>query len=216
MALNFAIDVLIGVNLQHTDRTWFKQQLMQTLQGLYTMYLPCPGTTYSKAQAAKANVIAALVKELESKVEQTIQADPVAGVAASNASVLKRLDGAAKSRLLQSRQQYQLNPVVISGVMDQLKQMDSTAPASDADSRPDVDIPAGAAGSVGVSLADAQVEFLRAQRRLTLENAAGRVMGLFAAAVDTTRMLIFSTLALLDQVPDVVDQLRREQQQVRD
>ena len=214
MALNFAMDVLIGVDLKHTDRSWFKQQILMTLEGLYTLYLPFPGTTYSKAQAAKANVIAALVKELEDQVQQTLQADPAAGDAAGNASVFRRLDGAAKCRLLQRDQGYQLDKAVISSVMDRLKQLDSSTATSNTDSAPAAELEAADAGSGGITLADAQFEFLRAQRRLTLESAAGRILGLFAAAVDTTRLLIFTALAFLAQLPEEVDKLIEEQQQV--
>eukprot|EP00878_Enallax_costatus_P016074 GHUV01016855.1.p1 GENE.GHUV01016855.1~~GHUV01016855.1.p1 ORF type:complete len:495 (+),score=182.08 GHUV01016855.1:750-2234(+) len=214
MALSFAMDVLIGVELTHTDRSWFKQQILLTLEGLYTLYLPFPGTTYSKAQVAKANVIAALVKELEEQVQQTLQADPAAGEAAANASVFRHLDGAAKCRLLLSQQEYQLDSDVVSSVMERLKQLESSAPASNTDLAPAAELEAAIGSSGGITLADAQFEFLRAQRRLTLESAAGRILGLFAAAVDTSRLLIFTALAFLAQLPEEVDKLREEQQQV--
>lgn len=68
--------------------------------------------------------------------------------------------------------------------------------------------------NAGVSMADAQIEFLRAQRRLTLESAAGRILSMFIGAVDTTRLLIFTTMAMLAQLPEEVQKLRDEQQQV--
>jgi hypothetical protein len=65
MALEFAIEVLVGVPLVHTDRAWFKARVLEYLAGLYALPLALPGTTFSKAQAAKHALLAALSQELQ-------------------------------------------------------------------------------------------------------------------------------------------------------
>jgi len=59
-----------------------------------------------------------------------------------------------------------------------------------------------------------QLDVLRAQRCLSTPTAAMRIMGTFIGAVDTTRYMIFTVLALLCELPGQVDKLRAEQQQV--
>eukprot|EP00882_Tetradesmus_deserticola_P022395 GHRQ01024297.1.p2 GENE.GHRQ01024297.1~~GHRQ01024297.1.p2 ORF type:complete len:268 (+),score=91.10 GHRQ01024297.1:61-804(+) len=63
-------------------------------------------------------------------------------------------------------------------------------------------------------MAEAQLEVLRAQQRLSVENAAMRLLGTLIGAVDTTRYMIFAVLAILGQLPQEVDVLRQEQQEV--
>jgi hypothetical protein len=65
MALEFAIEVLVGVPLAHTDRAWFKARVLEYLAGLYALPLALPGTTFSKALAAKHALLAALSQELQ-------------------------------------------------------------------------------------------------------------------------------------------------------
>lgn len=194
MALDFAMDVLVGINLKHTNRPWLKQQLSRYFKGLYTLYLPFPGTTYSRAQAAKAQIVAALMKELQDPVQEITQAEPEASAAADTVTMLRRVDAAGKCALMQTRQEFQMDPARLSSSMNRLKDKDSSS---------------------GVSLADAQFEYLRSQQRLTLESAADLILQMFLAAVDTTRPLIFNTLAMLAQLPEEVYKLREEQQQVR-
>lgn len=207
MALDFAMDVLVGVNLKHTNRPWLKKQLLQMFKGLYTLYLPFPGTNYSKAQAAKYEVTAALMKELRDQVQEISQADPEARSAADTTKVLRGVDAAGKQALLQTKPEFQIDPARFSNSMDRLRQKERNDGSSGATG-------AEARCSSGVSLADAQIEFLRAQGRLTLEAAADRVVQMFLAAVDTTRLIMFVTLAMLAQLPDEVEKLREEQQEV--
>lgn len=83
MALEFAIEVLVGVPLACTDRAWFKARVLEYLAGLYALPLPLPGTTFSKARAAKRALLAALSKELQVRQATYV----LAGRSASERSV---------------------------------------------------------------------------------------------------------------------------------
>ena len=87
-----------------------------------------------------------------------------------------------------------------------------------------VNAPAGAAASgadagvaprLAASMAEANLEVLKAQGRLDAREAAERIIGLFLAAVDTTRYFLYVTMIILSELPEEVEKLKEEQQEVR-
>lgn len=217
MALEFAIEVLVGVPLQHTDRAWFKARMLQYFKGLYALPLPLPGTTFTQARAAKAQLLAALMRELESHVSGVLQQDPTAGESLPAAAQLERLDGAGKHALVHSDAALQLDQQHLAASMARLKQREAAAAKGTGGSAATAADGSGTGdgySSASLNMADAQLEVLRAQRRVDAKSAAMRVLGSLIGAVDTTRYQIFSMMAILGQLPDQLDTLRKEQEQV--
>lgn len=190
------MDVLVGVKFQLTDREWFKAQLLQYLAGLYCLPIPFPGTTFNKAQLAKRNLEAALAKELEAQVTAMQQKHPSASELADTSHALRHLDGAQKVARLTTDPLFHLDQSIVIESLSRLKFAESSS------------MP------IGASLADTQLEVLQVQRRLTLQNVADRMLGLFIAATDTTRFTIFTIMAILDKFPEEVEKLRQEQHEV--
>ena len=79
---------------------------------------------------------------------------------------------------------------------------------------------AGGSGGSGraelaASMSEVNFEVMKAQGRLDATAAAERIIGLFLAAVDTTRYFLFITMVILSELPEEMEKLREEQQEVR-
>ena len=48
LALDFALEVLVGVQLKYTDKEWFRQQLMTWIAGLYVAPMDLPFSKFRK------------------------------------------------------------------------------------------------------------------------------------------------------------------------
>eukprot|EP00775_Hariotina_reticulata_P008535 gene8535-8717_t len=206
LALDFAIEVLVGLPLRFTDRQWLKQQLLTYFAGLYVLPWPIPGSTFKRACTAKAAIIEALSKELQDHVSLLLHQEPSAGEAVQAVMALGRLDGAAKANVLESCALFQLEPAALASSLQRLKLQDGVQQLTSASQT--------AAAETAPSMVDVQLEVLRAQKGVSTPAAAMRVLGSFIGAVDTTRYMIFSVLAILCQLDNEVEKLHAEQQKV--
>jgi hypothetical protein len=48
LALDFALEVLVGLQLKHTDKDWFREQLMVWVAGLYVAPLDLPFSKFRR------------------------------------------------------------------------------------------------------------------------------------------------------------------------
>ncbi|KXZ56842.1 hypothetical protein GPECTOR_1g76 [Gonium pectorale] len=66
LGLDLSVDVVMGVELSpRVDRAWFKKQVETWLDGMFGLPLRFPGSTLSRAVAAKEALLAALMSEEE-------------------------------------------------------------------------------------------------------------------------------------------------------
>jgi hypothetical protein len=56
LALEFAIEVLVGLPLRFTDRQWLKQQLLTYFAGLYVLPWPIPGKQQVISNCSKSRL----------------------------------------------------------------------------------------------------------------------------------------------------------------
>lgn len=154
-------------------------------------------------------------------------ADALVGPAAK---MLRSGDGASKHELLHSDTAFQVDQAAAATCVARLKEREAAAAAASIGTggkgtsgaapvqltahAAALGAPAAASSVAPPNMAEAQLEVLRAQQRLSVENAAMRLLGTLIGAVDTTRYMIFAVLAILGQLPDQVEALRQEQQQV--
>jgi hypothetical protein len=143
--------------------------------------------------------------------------------------MLRTGDGVSKHQLLHSDTAFQVDQTAAAACVVRLKERETAAAtAGPKNSKGSIDgaqvqlnahaaAPLGGLAAAAVAppnMAEAQLEVLRAQQRLSVENAAMRLLGTLIGALDTTRYMIFEVLAILGQLPEQVEALRQEQQQV--
>jgi hypothetical protein len=151
----------------------------------------------------------ALSKELQDHVSLLLHQEPSAGEAVQAVMALARLDGAQKANVLEANAAFHLQPAALANSLQRLKLQDGTLQLS-----PGSGAAAAAAAHTAPSMADVQLEVLRAQQCVSTPTAAMRVLGSFIGAVDTTRYMIFSVLAILCQLEEEIQKLQVEQQKV--
>jgi hypothetical protein len=174
-------------------------------------------------------VPAAAQASVTSMLQHEPGADALVGPAAK---MLRAGDGTSKHQLLHTDAAFRVDPTAAATCVARLKEREAAAAAattthgigssnasagSQAQAAAHASAPLGMTAAGGVAppnMAEAQLEVLRAQQRLSVENAAMRLLGTLIGAVDTTRYIIFSVLAILGQLPQQVEELRQEQQRV--
>jgi hypothetical protein len=162
-------------------------------------------------------------------LQQEPGADALVGPAAR---MLRAGDGTSKHQLLHTDAVFGVDQPAAAACLARLKEREAAAAAAAAVGNGSSKAGAGAQVQVGArtsaplgvtaavggvappNMAEAQLEVLCAQHRLSVENAAMRLLGTLIGAVDTTRYMIFSVLAILGQLPQQLVELRQEQQQV--
>jgi hypothetical protein len=180
--------------------------------------------TYCCPSAASLMFVQASVTTM---LQQEPGADALVGPAAK---MLRAGNGTSKHQLLHNDAVFGVDQTAAATCVARLKEREAAAAAaigndsSKAGAGAQVQVAARASAPLGVTAAgggvapphmgEAQLEVLRAQHRLSVDNAAMRLLGTLIGAVDTTRYMIFSVLAILGQLPQQVVELRQEQQQV--
>jgi hypothetical protein len=145
---------------------------------------------------------------VQESVSTMLQEEPdAAALVGATARMLRAADGTSKHALLHSDTAFQIDPAAAASCVARLKEREaaaSTAVAAANSTAAHASAPLGApAASACIAppnMAEAQLEVLRSQQRLSVENAAMRLLGTLIGAVDTTRYMIFAVLAILGQL----------------
>jgi hypothetical protein len=177
--------------------------------------------------------LAVFIMFMQASVTGMLQQEPGADALVGPAArMLRAGDGTSKHQLLHTDAVFGVDQTAAAACVARLKEREAAAAAAAAVGNGSSKAGAGAQVQVGArtsaplgvtaaaggvappNMAEAQLEVLRAQHRLSVENAAMRLLGTLIGAVDTTRYMIFSVLAILGQLPQQLVELRQEQQQV--
>ncbi|KAG2446197.1 hypothetical protein HXX76_000790 [Chlamydomonas incerta] len=199
LGLDLSIDVVAGVDLPPAvDRGQFKQQVETWLDGLFGLPIALPGSKLAKALVAKEALLATLMPAMRDVHGQFSQQWAQVGG-----------DMAAMSELLIKQLERQAAGGGGGG---------GGAGASKANGG------SGAGGDGGAAAAQEQPSLLRLPQAVMLgffglkatglRESAIAVLQAVAAAADTTRVTLFSVLALVAMSPRVQEEAFAEQQRV--
>ncbi|PNW77221.1 hypothetical protein CHLRE_10g427350v5 [Chlamydomonas reinhardtii] len=198
MGVDLAVDVILDIKLlDGTDRAWVKSQVEDYLDGLYGLPLNLPGSTLSKALAARARLVEVFLRQPD--------------VAAMQAQFVQEWEAIGKSP-----QAY------AAAVLDQHTSTgDKPAgvaaeeePSGKAAGAPTPAAPGSRPAVLPPSIMTAQLMGRAMLKPSELADGAMSLLHMLVASADTTRFALFNTWTLLAMSPRVQDKLYEEQKKV--
>lgn len=186
MGVDLAVDVITGLHIRQSDPAWLKERLGTFMQGLYGIPLALPGTDLSKALKAKAELLKALVPEVEAGYRQAVA----------------KLGSATSPKEVLAAFQEPPQPAGDGGAGKDQQQQQGGAAAP------------GEAGRARVSIPEAQLSGFWMLGKRGVEDAALGVLHNVVAGGDTTRVALLHTWTLLASSPRVQQAAYQEQLRV--